>query len=1260
MKKKRFKKLLAGLLTVAVAVSGNTSALFAQTGVAGASDSTKMVEESNTLRGAAIAKPGENVSGVKLPEGYYDRKVVGYFPNYAINAKAHDYFSIVDLQWDKLTHVQYAFVIADENTFELKVSDQENDLESKFTDREFYHKGEKIEMDESLGYYGQFNLLHTMMEKYPDVTVLASTGGWAASRSLWLVTDSEENMRKFANSAVEFVRKYGFDGIDIDFEFPSETTGSGNPGDADLSETRRKGISDRYTQLIQILRETFDAAAKEDGKYYWVTSAVSASSWVLGGQTNSDFLDYLDFVSIMSYDYHGGWNEFVENQANIYADPADTETKSMALPTLGFDWSYRYYRGKVQSEKILMGVPYYTRGWTNVSGGDGTGLHGTSRTPATGNENIWCDLDTNDKEVPAGANPLWHVMNLMEEDSNYQEVWDDVGKVPHIWNNSTKTFLTYENTRSVQERIDFVENNNLGGVLIWVMHGDYDYSEEEGKYVVGDTLTTMFHDQFEEMGAASVTSDIDLEGTPLDFSVDFGGHYDHPNYTYSIKVTNNTQTKIDDGWTLSFDLPNSAQFSGSWGGTYTTTPAANPDFTTVSITTGAGQGLEPGASVELQGMIKLNFAGVKNFKINDQPMKSAVEAEKIRLGLSDGSAVAVPVTGVSLNKDEISLQEGKTERLVATVAPSTATNKMVNWTSADATVAVVSAGGAVTAVAEGSTIITATTVDGNKVAQCTVTVTKKTEDTEDTENSGNTGSGDNSGDNEDDGDNDNTENEGGSTGTGRYPAWAEGVSYQLEDLVSYNNKVYECIYAHTSHGGWLPGATPTLWQERTDLVNTPPASDDEEDSTEEDSSGSGSTDSGNTGSGSTEGGSGSTDNEEGGSGSTDSGNTGSGSTDSGNGGSGSTDSGNSGSGSTDSGNSGSGSTDSGNSGSGSTDSGNGGSGSTDSGNGGNGSTDSGNGGSGSTDSGNGSTDSGNGGNGSTNNGNAGSDSTNNGNTGSGSTNNGNTGSGSTNNGNAGSGSTNNGNTGSGSTNNGNTGNGSANTGNNGGSTGGNGAGTQETPITTIVDGTSSVNQVTQMLTANNTEKDAAGSNYAKLSLRVSKSTKNSLQLKWNKVAGADGYVILANTCGDKLQVVKTITNGKTTSWKHTKLKKGTYYKYVVTAYKLTDGKQIAVSTSKMIHVPTTGGKYTDVKAVKVNKSKISLKKGKTAKIKAKEVKKISSKKIKRHRKLCFESDNTKVATVSKSGKIIAKSKGKCYIHVYAQNGVSKKVRVIVK
>ena len=189
--------------------------------------------------------------------------------------------------------------------------------------------------------------------------------------------------------------------------------------------------------------------------------------------------------------------------------------------------------------------------------------------------------------------------------------------------------------------------------------------------------------------------------------------------------------------------------------------------------------------------------------------------------------------------------------------------------------------------------------------------------------------------------------------------------------------------------------------------------------------------------------------------------------------------------------------------------------------------------------------------------------------------------------------------------------------------------------------------------------DYKGSNFGLLRAQTTKLKKNSVTVKWNKVKNADGYIVYGAKCGakSKYKVLKVVS-GKTTSYTHKKLKKGTYYKYNIVAFKYVNGVKVTLAASKKIHATTLGGKYGVAKAVKLNKSKIKIKKGKTFKIKASEIKK--DKKIKRHRAICYESSNTKIATVNSKGKIKAKKKGKCTIYVYAQNGVYKTVKVTVK
>ena len=192
---------------------------------------------------------------------------------------------------------------------------------------------------------------------------------------------------------------------------------------------------------------------------------------------------------------------------------------------------------------------------------------------------------------------------------------------------------------------------------------------------------------------------------------------------------------------------------------------------------------------------------------------------------------------------------------------------------------------------------------------------------------------------------------------------------------------------------------------------------------------------------------------------------------------------------------------------------------------------------------------------------------------------------------------------------------------------------------------------------------AMDTSYSKLRLRVPTSTRTTNVLKWTKQTGADGYVIYGNLCNSKGKTYKlvkqvTIKDNTTTSWIDTKLASGTYYKYYIKAYKLVDGKKVWIAKSKVVHSTTTGGKYGNAKSVKVNKTSVSLAVGKTFSIKAEQV--LKDKPIAGHQNIKYESGNSKVASVTSKGVIKAKKKGTCYIYVYAQNGMYKRIKVTVK
>ena len=197
-----------------------------------------------------------------------------------------------------------------------------------------------------------------------------------------------------------------------------------------------------------------------------------------------------------------------------------------------------------------------------------------------------------------------------------------------------------------------------------------------------------------------------------------------------------------------------------------------------------------------------------------------------------------------------------------------------------------------------------------------------------------------------------------------------------------------------------------------------------------------------------------------------------------------------------------------------------------------------------------------------------------------------------------------------------------------------------------------------VITSQNTDKDdVAGSAYRFLKLKAAPK-KTSVKLSWKKIKGANGYVIYGAKCGKKLKKLATVTDPAKKSYTVKKLKKGTYYKFVVVAYKNTAEAEKVITTAKSVHVATSGGSKGNPISLKLKKSKFKLKKGKTAKIKTSYKK---NKKVSVHiAKFRYESSNEKVATVDKKGNVTAVGSGTCKIYVFTQNGIGKTVNVTVK
>ena len=194
--------------------------------------------------------------------------------------------------------------------------------------------------------------------------------------------------------------------------------------------------------------------------------------------------------------------------------------------------------------------------------------------------------------------------------------------------------------------------------------------------------------------------------------------------------------------------------------------------------------------------------------------------------------------------------------------------------------------------------------------------------------------------------------------------------------------------------------------------------------------------------------------------------------------------------------------------------------------------------------------------------------------------------------------------------------------------------------------------------------------FNKMRFRSTSQQKNTIYLRWAGVKGIDGFQIFGAKKGKKMKLLRQY-DYKARSCKLTKLYEKTEYKFKIYAFKVVDGEIIKIYASPVIYATTKGGKYGTVKSVTITKvgkkdtSKeirtvnVTLKKGKKAKILKKEYI-TNNLKLKRRRKIKFESTNKKIATVSSSGVVKARNRGVCNIRVYSQSGKYRTVRVRVK
>lgn len=383
-----------------------------------------------------------------------EQRLVGYFTQWGIYGRN---FQVKDIDTsgaaERLSHINYAFANVNEEgrCFQGNVpgeSDPWADYQRPVPAEQSVD-GVADSWGEPLN--GNFGQLLKLKQKHPHLKVLLSIGGWTWS-TYFSNAALPENRAAFVESCLDLFIKgnlpvldggsggpgsaFGvFDGIDLDWEWPAWP---GEPGNVVRPEDKQN-----FTGLLAEFRKQLDALGKANDTHYELTAFLPANSAAMdAGYEGDKIFKYLDFATVQGYDFHGTW-ESQTNQQSALRSPDDSITQVVR------DWTDR----GAPKRKIVVGIPYYGRGWTGVEGG-GDGL----RQPAAGPAPATWEAGYEDYKVLAAKLDQYTL----------HRSWRD----GHAWLFDGTTFWTYDDPFVVLQKSLYIRFRGLGGAMVWSLDGD--------------------------------------------------------------------------------------------------------------------------------------------------------------------------------------------------------------------------------------------------------------------------------------------------------------------------------------------------------------------------------------------------------------------------------------------------------------------------------------------------------------------------------------------------------------------------------------------------------------------------------------------------------------------------------------------------------------------------------------------------------------------------------------------------------------------
>lgn len=360
-----------------------------------------------------IAVPG-HVS-VRRASGYTNSV---YFTNWGIYGR--DY-QPADLPVSQISHVLFAFMnLRADGT--IYSGDTYADLEKHYAKDSWNDVGNNV--------YGCVKQLYLLKKANRNLKVILSIGGWTWSSNFPAAASTADTRSTFAKSAVTFLKDWGFDGIDVDWEYPADATQAKN-----------------MVLLLQAVRDELDAYAAKSAPGYHFELSIAAPA----GPDHYSILhlaelgQVLDHVNLMAYDYAGSWSSHSGHDANLYKNPGNID----ATPFVTDEAVNTYIAGGVPPHKIVLGMPIYGRSFSNTEG-MGKPFQGIG-------SGSW-------------ENGVWDYKVLPKPGATVKH--DDVAKGTYSYDAVIKELISFDTPASVKEKAKYLKSKGLGGSMFWEASAD--------------------------------------------------------------------------------------------------------------------------------------------------------------------------------------------------------------------------------------------------------------------------------------------------------------------------------------------------------------------------------------------------------------------------------------------------------------------------------------------------------------------------------------------------------------------------------------------------------------------------------------------------------------------------------------------------------------------------------------------------------------------------------------------------------------------